>query len=667
MSNHQLSLLTSPNNTKVAFRNIRNYLAGRHIGSTRDDALLDEVVKCLFYKIYIELGYTDDAPSGQDSLARAKHVRTVFGSIRKDFPEIFAADDDLLLGADAVEYVLDELNFSILNASADPIGDAFEVFVGSESRGRNGQFFTPRAVTDLLTELVDPQPGEKIIDPACGAGGFLASVLRHYHAQGESRTTLTSLADSLWGVDKDEYLSTLARKHVTLLSGGHPNIFCGDSLSMTDEACQPMRDIPVGEFDVLLTNPPFGSKIVSADKETMLKFHLAKKWKLNSSNGKWEPTNTYRPQVPPQILFIEQCINMVRDGGRMGIVIPESMVSNKTHRYVVQYLMEKTHIKAVVGMPEALFKTSGKGGTHTKTCLIVAEKDEARARGDTKIFMAEAQWCGHDSRAREIPFNDLPKIAENLNALRSGENIPHSPLGFLMPESDITSHILCPHYYDPRVQEDLAELTKTHELVSVADMLEEGTLSIRTGDELGKLAYGTGDIPFIRTSDFSNWEIKADAKHGVERAIYDKFSKKQDVRPYDIFMVRDGTYLIGTCAIVTPDNSELLFQSHIFKIRVNKNSHGITPFLLLAVLSSSIVQRQVRAKQFTQDIIDTLGDRLQELVLPIPKSMEQRDEITAMVEKAIEHRQKARSMTHEACLLVDKAHTGSRARLRNVS
>ncbi|MEQ8423386.1 MAG: N-6 DNA methylase, partial [Cyclobacteriaceae bacterium] len=455
------------------------------------------------------------------------------------------------------------------------------------------------------------------------------------------------MAECLWGIDKDHYLSTLARKHVALLSGGHPNIYCGDSLSMTDESAEPINDLLIGDFDVLLTNPPFGSKIVSADKKTLLNYQLAKKWKFNSSTGEWEPTNIFRTQVPPQILFVEQCINLVRDGGRIGIVVPESMVSNKTHRYVVQYLMEKTHIKAVVGMPEALFKTSGKGGTHTKTCLIVAEKDESRARGNTKVFMAEAQWCGHDSRARNIPFNDLPKITENLIALRGREDVPHSPLGFLMPENEIKSHILCPHYYDPRIEEDLSTLRETHELISVAELLEEKTLSLRTGDELGKLAYGTGNIPFIRTSDFSNWEIKADAKHGVERGIYEKYSKKQDVRPYDIFMVRDGTYLIGTCAIVTPDDPELLYQSLNYKLRVNPTQRGITPFLLLAVLSSSIVQRQVRAKQFTQDIIDTLGDRIQELVLPIPKGMEERAEITATVEKAIEHRQSARRMTQE--------------------
>src|SRR5262249_38504314 len=147
------------------------------------------------------------------------------------------------------------------------------------------------------------------------------------------------------------------------------------------------------------------------------------------------------------------------------------------------------------------------------------------------------------------------------------------------------------------------------------DLAEEACLSVDTGDEVGKLAYGAeGGVPFVRTSDLSNWEIKADPKHLIDRELYQSLAKKQDVQPNDILMVKDGTYLIGTCAIVTEHDREIVYQSHIYKIRVKKNSHGVNPFLLLAVLGSSVVQRQIRAKQFTQDIIDSLGERVNELV-----------------------------------------------------
>lgn len=107
--------------------------------------------------------------------------------------------------------------------------------------------------------------------------------------------------------------------------------------------------------------------------------------------------------------------------------------------------------------------------------------------------------------------------------------------------------------------------------------------TISTGDEVGKLAYGTGQIPFIRTSDIANWEIKLDPKQGLSDDIYTKLAPKQDVQPYDILMVRDGTYLVGTCAMISPSETKIVYQSHLYKIRSNDHDR-INPYLLLALL-----------------------------------------------------------------------------------
>jgi type I restriction enzyme M protein len=167
---------------------------------------------------------------------------------------------------------------------------------------------------------------------------------------------------------------------------------------------------------------------------------------------------------------------------------------------------------------------------------------------------------------------------------------------------------------------------------------------------VGKLAYGGGDIPFVRTSDISNWEIKIDPKHTLDRSLYETLKHKQDVRPGDILMVKDGTYLIGTCAMVSEYDREIVFQSHLYKIRVLKEEHGLNPYLLLAVLSAPIVQRQIKAKQFTQDIIDSLGERIHELLLPLPKSVKKRHGVTEMVKKVIADRIEARELARQAVL-----------------
>src|SRR5439155_12763649 len=109
--------------------------------------------------------------SGKVELAR--QVRALFAKVRLRFREIYPKDEEILLDPDAIYFVMSELAFSVMDAASDPVGDAFEIFVGSESKGNAGQFFTPRSVTNLLVEALDPQPNEYVLDPACGAGAFL--------------------------------------------------------------------------------------------------------------------------------------------------------------------------------------------------------------------------------------------------------------------------------------------------------------------------------------------------------------------------------------------------------------------------------------------------------------------------------------------------------------
>jgi type I restriction enzyme M protein len=170
---------------------------------------------------------------------------------------------------------------------------------------------------------------------------------------------------------------------------------------------------------------------------------------------------------------------------------------------------------------------------------------------------------------------------------------------------------------------------------------------------VGKLAYGTGPVPFIRTSDLANWEIKTDPKHGVSRDIYEALRTKQDIQALDILMVKDGTYLIGTCAMVTKLDIEIVLQSHLYKLRVNKADY-LDPFLLLALLSSRPVQRQIRAETQTQDIINSLGNRIGAIVLPVPRDLERRRQISHIVEEVIRSGAETRALAREAVDLVDR-------------
>jgi type I restriction enzyme M protein len=259
--------------------------------------------------------------------------------------------------------------------------------------------------------------------------------------------------------------------------------------------------------------------------------------------------------------------------------------------------------------------------------------------------MAEAKWCGHDSRGNTIPYDDLPAIYENYRNYVSNQ-LNSSSLGFAIRYDEVSGLILVPSYYDPRIEKDLEALSGTHELRSIGELKKLGIIDITTGDEIGKLAYGTGQIPYIRSSDLSNWEIKADPKHQVSEEIFHKYGTKQDIRKDDILVVKDGTYLIGTSAMVTESDLPMLLQSHVFKIRLN-NIEILDPYLFLAVLNSSIVQRQIRSKQLSQDIIDSIGSKFEEIVLPIPKDFAVKRGIAEKAKKVVELREASKRLIKE--------------------
>jgi len=172
----------------------------------------------------------------------------------------------------------------------------------------------------------------------------------------------------------------------------------------------------------VLTNPPFGKKIVVKGDKLLSQFDLGHKWKRNKETKALEKTTTLHDDQPPQILFLERCLQLLKPGGRLGIVLPEAVFGMPTYEYVVSWLRGKAKIRGVVSMPEALFKTSGKGGTHAKVCVLFVENTKPKKDEDYEIFMADVKWCGHDSRGNptirkdksgnEVLLDEVPTVYE---------------------------------------------------------------------------------------------------------------------------------------------------------------------------------------------------------------------------------------------------------------
>jgi type I restriction enzyme M protein len=537
---------TDFNQSRVVLKRIRNFLAGQVTGSTRDEALLDEVLKCAYCRIHLErAGLSNTITDILNDDAIIEQYCGAFAEIKKKFPHLFNENETINLHASELAVI--DREFATLHLAThthDIIGDIYETFIGSAYRGQEGQFFTPNVAVSALVEMIEPDAKDFIIDPACGTGSFLLEAARYIGTNGDV------LPQRIHGVDKDSDLARLSQLHLAIQYDSLFPINCADSLLWRGNGFDTSETKQLlGQFSIVLTNPPFGSKIVSLSGEARKNFELAYMWKFSKKENVYERINEFSLNTPPQVLFVERCLSLLKDGGKLGIVLPESILSNTNYRYVVQYILQNAIPIAVIGMPESLFKTSGKGGTHTKVCLVILKKGIAQK--DHKVFMAEAKWCGHDSRGREIPKNDIPEILRLFKSFIDDRKFKQSTLGYAVPLNTIRGYVLAPRFYNPEPMLAVDQLKDTHTLYRLGDLVKSGCIKLATGDEIGKLFYGTGEIPFVRTSDISNWEIKVDPKHGVSKDIFNKYGPKQDVREGDILFVRDGTYLIGSCAFIS--------------------------------------------------------------------------------------------------------------------
>lgn len=229
-------------------------------------------------------------------------------------------------------------------------------------------------------------------------------------------------------------------------------------------------------------------------------------------------------------------------------------------------------------------------------------------------------------------------------------------LGFQHSSRNIVRNVVVPRYYDPSVPQLLDQMSDRFKPLTVRQLVDNGLLSVSTGVEVGKMAYGTGDVPFVRTADLSTWELRGEPKQRVSDDVYNAFASKTDVSTGDVLLVRDGTYLVGTSALVNTGDGRMLFAGGLYKLR-SLDHTSLDPFLLLTLLNMPILGRQVRAKKFTRDIIDTLGHRLMELFLPFPRDQRFSERIAAMAKEILDERHRLRDEARQ--IVADLEDAGS--------
>jgi len=281
-------------------------------------------------------------------------------------------------------------NFSLSKSRSDVKGRAFQQVLGRAVRAGMGQYFTPAELCEMTVGITQPHVSQLILDPFCGSGHFLSESLRFV---GQATPTTSKqfhefAFGKLHGIEKSDRMTRIAMTDMRLSGDGHSNIRCTDAL--LDFANYP--DISPESFDVVLTNPPFGSLLGPEAISVLGRFELAQG----------------RRNVPLEVLGLERAIQFLRPGGRLGIVLPDNVLSADSYEYVRQWLRKKVCIRVILSLPVETFSPFG---ANVKTSILFARKWRSGETPDesAKVCLLKIEAVGYDAAGRLTKKSDIPK------------------------------------------------------------------------------------------------------------------------------------------------------------------------------------------------------------------------------------------------------------------
>lgn len=415
-----------------------------------------ELLKLIFCKIEDERNFPNPLefyarssersnPDGQ--LVVQNRIGKIFERVKQKYSGIFSSTEEIGLRPRSLSWIVSELQrYSLLNTHIDIKGKAYEEIVGANLRGDKGQFFTPRNIMRMTVAMLNPTVDEKVLDPACGTGGFLVNAMNHTIETLETemrretgrdkdswsdeektylRGRIAEIAqNNYFGFDISPELVKATKMNMVMNNDGSGNVMNANSLlpphewegnfkkdlakslGIADSKLTSHRNLEF--FDVVLTNPPFGSKIPIKDASILSQYDLGHIWeKPSTASGQWVKTERLQGSVPPEQLFIERCLQFLKPGGRMGIVLPDSILGSPGLGYIRQWLVEEARIVASVDLHADTFQP--RNGTQTSILVLQKktqqDKEDERRNGRMRpynIFMAMVERVGHDKRGNIV-------------------------------------------------------------------------------------------------------------------------------------------------------------------------------------------------------------------------------------------------------------------------
>lgn len=382
-----------------------------------------ELCKLIFVKISDEQKprkkgepYQFQIKTHEPSSKLAERINALYNEQKVKDPEVFT--DSIKVDDRVLRTVVSHLESINLNKTdLDVKGVAFEQFMDGFFKGDFGQYFTPRPIIEFAVKMMKPEHDWDVLDPACGSGGFLLHALDYMRSQASEYYDKDTVdyfnywhdfaSKHLYGIEINDEIARVAKMNMIVHDDGHTNVISFDALDSIDKMHDHNRGFEAGKFDLILTNPPFGSTITKAEKPYLANYELGK---TKDAKGKYKD----RPRQSSEILFIERIWEFLKPGtGKAAIVLPDGVLTNSSAQYVRDFILEKFQLLAVVSLPQCAFAHFGAG---VKTSIIFVRKRKADEKPDENeaIFMAAPALIGYDATGRKTD-SQLDEIIQKYN------------------------------------------------------------------------------------------------------------------------------------------------------------------------------------------------------------------------------------------------------------
>lgn len=432
-----------------AFRRCHNYIAGNQ-GLQKPQAFW-ELLKLIFCKIYdernnseVEFYASATERNGLNGQIKVKdRIEHLFAQVRAEYPVIFEDDQSIKLKPNVLAYLVGQLQmYSLLESDIDVKGRAYEEIVGSNLRGDRGEFFTPRNICQLAVAMLDPDEDQLVADPACGTGGFLITAMNHVindkiRPAEEGRFKKVETVEKnivervrryaqrrIVGIDFNPELVKASKMNMVMNNDGAGGLYQANSLENPILWSDDLRKRRLmGNVDLLFTNPPFGSKIPVTDPAILEQYDLGHIWAYDKSADAWTRSDRVQKSQPPEILFIERCVQFLKPGtGRAAIVLPDGILGSPGLGYVREWILRNCRILASIDLHPDTFQPF----VSIQTSLLVLQRKPgdliaveiaAGKFNDYEVFMAVANHIGHDKRGNKTWVRDSKgnEVVEELN------------------------------------------------------------------------------------------------------------------------------------------------------------------------------------------------------------------------------------------------------------